>query len=194
MLTSHPRQGANSPQGSSARRTHDGADGIDSFEACVKASTLNEQRGRKALLTADRSQAYLLKVCKRWHDRPVGTLTYAKIEDLLSKYRKRRRMMRTALTRTWANCSAGRCAHLAGEKADDVIKAVWNYATQVSADRERFVKIYQLLGKRRSAIQTMRLEHRGRLALVSDVRQQVEALPRRAPAQAGATCTVASRR
>ena len=159
-------------------------DGADSFKGCVQTWIANECQGRKGLLTADRTQSYVLAICKRWHDRAIGTLRYGEIDDLLSEYRKAhpyganrihthlKQMFRWAVRTKrisaspmaempppWLGAKPRQRDWFAGENADNMIVRLWNGATQLGGDRERFIKLVMITGKRRGAIETMHWEH-----------------------------------
>ena len=63
------------------------SDASDTFKAVVEKWTTNEQQGRKGNVSAERIQEYLLTACKRWLDRPLATMRYSEIDDLLSEMR-----------------------------------------------------------------------------------------------------------
>ena len=156
----------------------------DTFKTAVEKWTVQEQQDRKGLLTADRSQAYINAVCARWAERPLGTLCYPEIEDLLAEYRRKRpyganrihthlkQMFRWAVRTKriaaspmsempppWLGAKPRQRDWFAGEKADAFVKKLWQCATDLGGDRERFIKLVMLLGKRRGAIETMRWDH-----------------------------------
>src|SRR5690606_36596479 len=50
---------------------------------CLETWIKIEQHGRKQVKSADATKTFLLSSCKVWWDRPVASLTYADIEELL---------------------------------------------------------------------------------------------------------------
>jgi hypothetical protein len=47
-----------------------------------------------------------------------------------------------------------------GDKADELIRKLWHVATQLGGDRERFIKLVLILGKRRGAASAPPLDRR----------------------------------
>jgi integrase len=160
------------------------SDASDTFKAIVEKWTTNEQQGRKECVSAERTLTFVLSNTKRWHDRPIGSLRYGEIDDLLSAKRKSspyacnrlhahlmtmfRWTVRTKripvnpisdMPKPWLGEKPRQRDWFKGEKADGVIVALWRYADQVGGIHGKFIKLLVITGKRRVAVETMRWDH-----------------------------------
>lgn len=156
----------------------------DTFKVCVETWTQNEQQGRKECASAEATKVYLLTACERWHNRPIGTLRYAEIDDLLSAKRRQApysavrihahlktmfkwcvRTQRIAVSpmaempKPWLGAKARSRPWFEGEKADAVIASLWHAADELGGAAGRFIKLLLITGKRRRAIETIRWDH-----------------------------------
>ena len=61
----------------------DAASNSDSFKAAVESYIKHEQQGKNENKSAEQTQAVMLRNCADWHARPVATIRYQQIEQLL---------------------------------------------------------------------------------------------------------------
>ena len=155
----------------------------DTFKSCVEKWIEQEQLGRKECVSAAPTRKYILTSCQRWHDRPIATLRYAEIEDLLCSVRRKSpysslrlhshlatlfrwatRTKRipvnpmTDMPKPWMGAKR-RVRDWFDRDADDVLRKVWQAADELGGDQAKFVKLIILTGKRRTAVETMRWDH-----------------------------------
>ena len=162
----------------------------ESFKACVETWTTNEQKGRKLCVAADYTQQVVLASCRRWHDRPIASLRYSEIDDLLCEIRDGSKLKRKApyaanrahahlktffkwcvrtkrlavspiaeMPKPWLGAKARERPWFEGEKADQIIKALWGCADTFGGGSWPVHQAFVVSGKRRRTIEAMRWDH-----------------------------------
>lgn len=154
------------------------------FEAMVKLWTTQEQLGRKQARSAYATQSLMLASCKAWHHRPLATIRYHEIEELLFTKREYapysanrlhahlntffRWAVRTQrlsvspmreMPAPWNGAKPREREWFSGQKADEVIKALWRLADELGGDDGKFIKLLLITGKRKTAVLKMMWEH-----------------------------------
>jgi integrase len=144
-----------------------------------------ELTGRKKNVSADSTMGLVKYHCGKFWNRPSGTIRYQEIDDLLCGLRDKQQRGPTAARLyahlaavfTWAvNTRRLQASPMQGmlppykverraydwfkaPRSDEVLRDLWALAGELGGDRERYIKLLILTGKRRNAVQTMRWEH-----------------------------------
>ena len=155
------------------------------FKGAVEYWTKTEQIGRKGNKSAHECESFMLASTPAWHVRPIATIRKAEIEELLHVKRdsgrgyaanrlhahlatffrwcvRQERIVSNPMADMpppWDGAEARYSEWFKGDKADEVIRGLWQLAGKLGGDDERFLKLLLITGKRRRAIETMQWEH-----------------------------------
>jgi integrase len=155
----------------------------DRFTDLLDTWTQQEQIGRKRAVSADESKTFVRNSCAAWLNRPIATIRRAEVEAVLWAKRETAPYSANRLFRSLA-CFFRWCINterlskspmqgmplpwdgeeernrpwFKGDKADDLLRALWACADKIGGHKGRFIKLAIVTGKRRTIIQTMQWE------------------------------------
>jgi integrase len=157
----------------------------DTFEATFKTYVQDEQIERKGNKeeSVRGTEKHVLAVCKPLLHRPVGTITYRDLDELLTAKRKeapysankvhahlgtffrwcvRKQHIEATpmlgMPKPFDGVKPRDKPYYRDELADDAVKAVWHAADQMGGERGQYLKLLVILGKRRGVVSRMRWE------------------------------------
>jgi Arm DNA-binding domain len=159
--------------------------GGDEFEATVKDYVKREQVGAKGNVSAHKAERLLLKECAEWKRRPVGSIRPQEIQALLESTRDRAPYVANLLHsrlltfftwcarpaigkvttspmvgigKPWGGEQRRKRDWFRGDRADEVIKTMWDAAAKLSQVEGAYLKLAVITGKRKSALAEMQWE------------------------------------